>query len=503
MSYPEKPNSGAEGKDTKDESKTNEEKEEPTFTEEDLNWFLSEIMKSPVKFCITVLKLNPYPYQEKFLADLKKRIAVCAGRQVGKTLISASKALWFALSNPKTITIIVSKTRRQSIHMFDKVSSCVEGCDVLKACVVRKTRTLIQFSNGSEIHALPCGPNGDTIRSKTAHLLIVDEANFVPENVITEVAMPMLATTEGTLILVSSPTNKNHYFYRALNSPEWSKYHFKTSDNPTVTQEYLDEMEAIGETGFRREYLGEFVDEENSYFPSQPLAANTHVCTLGGNCNFCKINRAEALPVDGTLYAGYDPGGLSDPAALVIVQRMVNEQAKVTYRVVFSNAYRISKEEKEIAKKNGTLGDVYTRFTNKVADTYKQRMRFRKILVDSTSLGSPIVSHLQELGLPADGLNLTVKTKEEIFLHLKIAMEERRVEIPSDGELLAHLNCIIFERNRTGDYLFSHLRGTHDDLAYALALAVWSAKSGGQKTIIMMNQDPPKYRPWELGIREG
>src|SRR5487761_181901 len=165
MSNPEKSNSAAGDKNRKDAAKTNEEKD-PTFTEEELNWFLSEIMKSPVKFCITVLKLIPYQYQEKFLADLSKRIAVCSGRQVGKTLISGSKALWFALSNPKTITIIVSKTRRQSIHMFDKVMSCVEGCNVLKACVVRKTRTLIQFSNGSEIHALPCGPNGDTIRSK-------------------------------------------------------------------------------------------------------------------------------------------------------------------------------------------------------------------------------------------------------------------------------------------------------------------------------------------------
>src|SRR5579859_156710 len=106
MSNPEKSNSGAEEKDRKDDAWAREQKD-PTFTEEELNWFLSEIMKSPVKFCITVLELIPYPYQEKFLADLSKRIAVCAGRQVGKTLISGSKALWFALSNPKTITIIV------------------------------------------------------------------------------------------------------------------------------------------------------------------------------------------------------------------------------------------------------------------------------------------------------------------------------------------------------------------------------------------------------------
>ena len=141
----------------------------------------------------------------------------------------------------------------------------------LKNCVVRKTRTMIKFSNRSVIHALPCGPNGDTIRSKTANLLIVDEANYVPESVITEVALPMLATTNRMLILISSPTNKNHYFYRALNSPTWSKYHFKTEDNPTITKEYLAQAEEIeSETAFRREFLDEFVDEENTYF-AMPL----------------------------------------------------------------------------------------------------------------------------------------------------------------------------------------------------------------------------------------
>lgn len=262
-------------------------------------------------------------------------------------------------------------------------------------------------------------------------------------------------------------------------------------------------MEAIGETGFRREYLGEFVDEENTYFPSDLLAANTHVCNSKDDCIFCKIIRGEALPQGGALYAGYDPGGLIDPAAIVIVQRIVNEQAKVTYRVVFAKAFRISKEEKEIAKKNGTLGDVYTRFTVQVADIYKQKMRFRRLLVDSTSLGSPIVSHLQELKLPAEGLNLSVKTKEEILLCLKIAMEERRVEIPSDGELLGHLICVIFERNRAGDYLFSHLKETHDDLAYALALAVWAAKVDGRRSVIMMKDEPPGPKGWrerEVGI---
>jgi hypothetical protein len=185
---------------------------EEGYTQEQLDLFLREIMSSPILFAIAVLGLIPYEYQRKFIEDLSKRIVLCSVRQVGKSFISAIKALFFALTNPSTQTLIVSRTRRQSMHLFDMILNFIEYFPAMKNCVVRKTRTMIKFSNRSVIHALPCGPNGDTIRSKTAHLLIVDEANYVPETVITEVALPMLATTNGTLILISSPTNKNHLF---------------------------------------------------------------------------------------------------------------------------------------------------------------------------------------------------------------------------------------------------------------------------------------------------
>ena len=64
--------------------------------------------------------------------------------------------------------------------------------------------------------------------------------------------------------------------------------------------------------------------------------------------------------------------------------------------------------------------------------------------------------------------------------------------------MLTSLNCIVSERNRIGGYSFSHPHGTHDDLAYALALAVWRAGKGGGTVIANFG---PKvqtydYRQW-------
>ncbi|MGI0078460.1 MAG: terminase large subunit domain-containing protein [Nitrososphaerales archaeon] len=472
------------------------------LTQEQIRKAFREIIHRPALFCRKLLGLEPYPYQVKFLEDKSMRIIACAGRQVGKSLITAARALWFGTTCPNTTTLIVSPSLAQSMNMFNKVLDYVEESDVLMRSVVRKTRTMIKLSNGSVIRALPCGPYGKMLRGNSADLIIVDEAAYVPEAIITDVAMPMLAAKNGRMILISSPCDKDHFFYRAFNSEHWSKYHFKTADNPLVARSFLEEArEDIGEVRFRREYLAEFVDDDRTYFPMALLRTAVHVC--GGNsCGYCSIISGSAQ-ASGDLYAGYDPGGMMDPAALVVVQRAVVEEEeagkkddagdgksvaakkkKLVFRVVLSKTFALSREEKKRGIEEGSVNDIYTRFTLEVSDLH-QKIHFRKLLVDSTGLGSPIVSHCKELKLPAEGVTLSTKTNEEILSNLKILTEQKRVEFPENLELLSHLNSITAKRTRMGSYTFDHPKGTHDDLAYALALAVWGART--RPVTILMN----------------
>ncbi|MGI0092331.1 MAG: terminase large subunit domain-containing protein [Nitrososphaerales archaeon] len=462
-----------------DESVDNQPKgNEQEITPQEEEKAIRAIIASPVKFCKAVLGLNPFLYQERFLEDKSNRIIACAGRQVGKSLITSARALWFGISHPETTTLIVSATQRQSSLMFDKILKFVEHSTLISGSVVRKTRTQLNFTNQSQIVALPCGPHGDSLRGHTAHQIIVDEAAFVPEEVITQVAMPMLSTTNGTAILISTPLDREHYFYRAFTSPTWSKYQFKTGDNPLVSKEFLEaqRLEA-GERKFRQEYLAEFVDEESTYFPNSLLRSCLHVCAGVAPCPYCEVIRGMKEP-SGSLYAGYDPGGLSDPATLVVVERF-NDQEKrgLSYRVVMAKVF-------VAAKLGKTGGDVYTQFTAQVADLHK-KFHFRKVFVDSTGLGSPIVEHCKSLGLPAEGIIFSSKTKEDMLSHLRILLEQKRVMLPDNLDLLSNLNCIVAERTHSGGYSFSHANGTHDDLGYALALAAWAARNGG---VVMINR---------------
>jgi hypothetical protein len=99
----------------------------------------------------------------------------------------------------------------------------------------------------------------------------MDEAAFMPEDVIASVIFPMLATTNGTAIMLSTPWGRNHIFYRSFKNPDYWSQHVRAEDCPLISKEFLEEQRReIGDLRFKMEYEAEFVEEENSFF-SQDL----------------------------------------------------------------------------------------------------------------------------------------------------------------------------------------------------------------------------------------
>ena len=242
---------------------------------------LRRLKYDPVAFA-KLIGFKPFDYQAELLRDTSKRIVACWGRQTGKSTTTALKALHFAFSNSNKTILIVSPSERQSQLMFAKIRRFLHAevklsngrkIRPLETSIVRETQGLIELTNGSVIIPLPCSP--DKIRGFTADLVIIDEAAFVPEEVITSIVMPMLAATDGTLIMLSTPWSKDHIFYRAFSGEleGWSVHHVPSSKCPLIKLDFLEAQKRImTEAEFRREYLAEFVEEEACYFPmSQEL----------------------------------------------------------------------------------------------------------------------------------------------------------------------------------------------------------------------------------------
>lgn len=411
----------------------------------------------PVTFAREVLAFEPFEYQAKILTDNSKRILVCAGRQVGKSMCIAAKAIHFALCNKSTVTLIVSVTERQSTLMFEKIVSLLGS--KLPGLIKEMNKTRIVLSNGSKIIAVPSGRYGNTIRGFTIDLAIIDEAAFVPEGVITEAVFPILSTTDGLCWMLSTPYDKDHFFYRAFNKTNWSVYHLPSSANPKISKEFLDEQrDTVGELRFQREYEAQFVDDVNSYFPMSLIRP----------CIDPELSEVyEAKSYDDPVYAGYDPGGKADPAALAAVTK-----SKDGYSVRYAKTW---------------LRQDYVTTDFEVVDTCR-KLNAEKLTFDQTGLGNPLLSHLCEIYETerVDGVTLSSKTREEILLNLRLQFEQRLIKLPNDRELLASLNCITYERTHSGGFNFKHRNGTHDDLAYALALAAWAAKHSEEGIVIII-----------------
>src|SRR3989337_1964484 len=137
-----------------------------------------------------------------------------------------------------------------------------------KELIETECQTINQHTNGSTIIALPCSEH--LLRGYSAQLAICDEASFIPETIITEIVFPMLSTTNGTAILLSTPWDKNHFFFKAFLNPQYSTHKIPSAENPLIPKAFLAEMQQnMTAEAYKREYLAEFTEAAASYFPQE------------------------------------------------------------------------------------------------------------------------------------------------------------------------------------------------------------------------------------------
>lgn len=232
----------------------------------------------PASFAVQHLGFRPLDYQLELLTNQSKRICVRMARQSGKTTTIAVKAIWFAVSHPSTLSLIVAPSLRQSMIMMDRLQGLINhiGYPLRRKLVARMQRTTVRLRNGSQIVALPCSEN--LLRGYTAHLILCDEAAFFKdaETIFYNIIFPMLSTTDGMLIVSSTPWGKGGPFYRFSNDPEFSK-HVVTWEGAVesglIRREFVEEMRRqLPTERFRMEFEAQFVEDDLSWLRQDVIA---------------------------------------------------------------------------------------------------------------------------------------------------------------------------------------------------------------------------------------
>ncbi len=217
------------------------------------------------------MKLKLDPWQEKILKE-KGDICLCSGRQVGKSQIIGIKAAEHALNNPRHKVIIGAALARQASHIFWMVVNYIHE-NYPKKIKGRPTLAFLELKNGSHIRCLPIGDDGLGIRGFTANVLIIDEAAFVNPKAWSGIR-PVLATTKGQLILLSTPFGTEGYFAECYKNPRFYRDHVSSEDCPRITKEFLAEEKAtMTKLQYQQEYLGLFVGGLQRFIPEELIEA--------------------------------------------------------------------------------------------------------------------------------------------------------------------------------------------------------------------------------------
>ncbi len=234
---------------------------------------IGEAELGPAEWVRTKLGFIPDPIQARLLESSSKRVILNCTRQWGKSTVTAAKAVHLAATRRDSLILVVSPGERQSGEFLRKAAGFMRRLG-MKVKGDGDNAMSLAFRNGSRIVGLP-GKEA-TIRGFSAvSLLVVDEAARVPDDMYMAIR-PMLAVSNGTLWLMSTPHGKTGFFHETwMNGGEaWERVKVTAEECPRISKEHLkEETRALGARWYRQEYMCEFEDTESGVFDMASVRA--------------------------------------------------------------------------------------------------------------------------------------------------------------------------------------------------------------------------------------
>jgi phage FluMu gp28-like protein len=447
------------------------------------------ITESITDFCKNKLGFTPYSYQTKLMLDPGQFIAARWCRQSGKSHTIAAMLLHQALSKPGSRMVVLAPALRQAKKIISKISNFTrilaeQGLDVMDAS---PTKTRLDLRNGSSIEALPNNPS--TIRGETTHIIFVDEMNYIQnDEELYEAIVYSLNTTNERMIATSTPGSTDSLFFKMCTDDDKfgdvSRHHvtYKEALEPNgplklKIVEKLERQNRDDPSRWTREMMAEFAEDTDAWFPLSLITrcvSNEH-----------EVFDDSALLLDGfsrtgTFYVGCDLGKKHDHSAVAVVEK----EKDGTLRLVHLKRFKLGTEYGSV------LG--YLRQLN------QQLQTVRTIEIDQTGVGEYFVEDAIKSGIKnAQGTMLTLPMKQQIMVLTKKKMEEGKLLIHYDWELINEINIERYELTKTGQIQFSHPNGTHDDRLWAIALAVQASRPEVPEyhPVVVLGRNPNSLMP--------
>lgn len=209
---------------------------------------------------------HPYAWQEEVLRSTSRQMLLNCSRQAGKSTVTSIVPLHLSLYDPGSLSLIVSPSERQSKLLLEKTYEAITALGQ-HSILTTENDLYCKLANGSEIYALP-GKEGTIRGFSDVKLVIIDEASRAAD-ALYHAVRPMLATSGGRIILLSTPFGKRGFFHREWTEggANWQRVHIKAQEVPHISPEFLEEERAsLPPELFAQEYEGSFVDTLDQIF---------------------------------------------------------------------------------------------------------------------------------------------------------------------------------------------------------------------------------------------
>lgn len=213
----------------------------------------------------------PDPWQAKLLRSQHKNIAVICSRQAGKTTTCAMKVHHSLTYKPNAFALIVSASLNQATELFDKIGAANEKASTPLKTTTANTRQ-VRYTNGARLVVVPSV--ADIIRGFSGVTdLFEDEAAVVGDDVYAAVA-PMVAASQGTHVMLSSPGGQLGHYYTACTSGNWEVHKVTARDIPRIPKAWLDQQKKeMPAWQFAREFMCEFTATDDAVFDPDLIRA--------------------------------------------------------------------------------------------------------------------------------------------------------------------------------------------------------------------------------------
>jgi phage terminase large subunit-like protein len=222
-------------------------------------------------------------YQKTIILSLwKNRNSILlAARQAAKTTTVASFLLWYAIfTSDKDIAILANKAATAR-EILSRITLALENLPFfLQPGVKALNKGSLEFGNNSKIFA--AATSSDSIRGKSCALIYIDEYAFVDNaEEFFKSTFPTISSGNETKTIISSTPNGMNHYYKLWRDAVEKRNNFvpmEISWNMVPGRDEnwkREQMEILGEHGFRQEYGNEFLGSSNTLISGHKLQSLT------------------------------------------------------------------------------------------------------------------------------------------------------------------------------------------------------------------------------------